>query len=79
MESANCFSHRIILPAQDVSLLVTTTKMHIRLPHWRSESWQALPVKRPIVCKRSLVRLTSKPNIVIYISIEAHVTCHLET
>lgn len=65
-------------PSKDVSLPVTT-KMHIRLLHWHSESWQALPIERPIVCKRSLVRLTFEPNIVIYISIEAHMTCHLET
>lgn len=51
-----------LLFSQD--LLVLTTQMHIRLPHWPLEFWQTLPIERPIVCKRSLVRLAFQPNIV---------------
>lgn len=62
VDSVSCFSHRTILLG--CKPVVSTTQMHIRLPHWHSESWQTLPIERPIVCKRSLVRLAMEPNFV---------------
>lgn len=76
MESANVSSHRITLlgcqPAgNNNQKAYSITSLTLRILADSSN-------RKAIVCKRSLVRLALEPNI-IYISIEAHMTCHLET